>query len=153
MKKHRFTWIDGLVLAVVLLLVIGTGVKFFVKDSTAVTQETIPFTYQLKIEGVRQCTVDSLQVGDTVFDNEGKGAVGVIRTVEATPAISLYYASDGTVEQVEYESRYDVVLTLDAEGVPTEGAYKVETYTLKLNQSSLYFTKYSIWNARIIAID
>lgn len=153
MKKHRFTWIDGLVLAVVLLLVAGTFLKFFVMDKTAVSQETQPFAYQIKIEGVRQCTVDALQTGDTVFDNEGKGAVGVISAVDVTPAVTTYGARDGTVEEVEYENRYDVVLTLEAEGVSDDGAYKIGTYTLKVNQSSLYFTKYSIWSARIISID
>lgn len=153
MKKHKFTWIDGLVIAVVLLLLVGTFLKFFVKENTLVNQESVSFEYQLKIEGLRQCSVDSLQPGDEIFDNEGKGQVGVITAVEATPATGLFYTPEGTIEEVVYEERYDVVLTITADGVPEDDVYKVGTYDIKVNQYSTYFTKYSIWSATVIALN
>ena len=45
MKKHRFSWIDGLIIAVVLVLIAGTCVKFLVKDKTSATRQTVSFTY------------------------------------------------------------------------------------------------------------
>lgn len=152
MKKHKFTWIDALVILVAVVLVAGTFLKFFVKDTTSVTQDTVTFTYQLKIEGIRQCSIDTLQVGDTVYNNDGKGAVGVISAIEVQPNTTLFNAPDGTIQQVEKEGRFNVILTLSAEGVPTGRTYKVGTYTLQVNQSALYFTKYSIWNATTCAI-
>ncbi len=152
MKKHKFTWIDGLVLAVVLLLAAGAFVRLLVLNPAGDVSEITEFQYQLRIQGIRQCTVDALQVGDTVYDNAGKGNVGEIAEISVTPAKGLFYAPDGTVQETEYESRYDVVLTLTASGTPENGGYQVGTYTLKQNQTSLYFTRYSIWNATIISI-
>lgn len=68
MKKRKFTWIDALVILVAVVLIAGTFLKFFVKDTTSVTRESVPFTYQIKIESIRQCTIDTLQVGDTVYN-------------------------------------------------------------------------------------
>lgn len=152
MKKHKFNWVDGLILAVVLLLIAGTAVKFLVRDTTSVKKEQVDFQYQLLIHGVRDVTVDSLQVGDTVFDNEGKGAVGVISDIAVSEAPTIISRADGTMVQGVMEDRYDVVLTLDAQGEPANRTYKIGTYEIKVNQSSTYFTKYSIWSAKIIAI-
>lgn len=153
MKKHRFTWIDGLVIAVILLLVAGTAVKFLVKDHTAVDRETVRFSYQLKIEGVRQYTVDALQVGDVVYDNEGKGAVGVIQDIQVSPAVMTFTDSTGEIREATGQARFDVVLTLAAEGTVAGKTYKVGTYTMKVNRNSVYFTKYSIWSATVTGID
>lgn len=152
MKKHKFTWIDGLVLVVVLLLIAGTAVKFLAKDTTSVQKEQVDFQYQILIHGVRDITVDALQVGDTVYDNEGKGAVGVISNISVTDAPYTITRSDGTMVQGTMEDRYDVVLTLDAQGEPADQTYKIGTYKIKINQSSTYFTKYSIWAGKIISI-
>lgn len=153
MKKHKFTWIDALVIAVVLLLIVGTCVKFFAKDSTSVTHENVQFTYQLKIEDVREFTANALQVGDTVYDNEGKGAVGVITDIAVVPATTVYTAPNGEAVEAEMEGRCDITLTLSAEGVSTGDTYKVGTYTLRANKSAVYFTKYSTWKANILSID
>lgn len=153
MKKHKFTWIDGLVIAVVLLLIVGTCVKFFAKDSTSVTQENVQFTYQLQIDDVREYTAQALQIGDTVYDNEGKGAVGTITDIVVEPAKTVYEAPNGEAVEAEMEGRCDITLTLSAEGIPTGGTYKVGTYTLRANKSAVYFTKYSTWTASILSID
>ncbi len=153
MKKHKPTWVDGLVLAVVLLLIAGTAVKFLYLDGTRLREETTSFQYQLLIHGVRSVTVDALAVGDTVYDNEGKGAVGVISDIRVEDALSSITLPDGTIVEGPMEDRYDVTLTLDAEGQRDGRTYKIGTYTIKVNQSSTYFTKYSIWTAKILSMD
>lgn len=152
MKKHKFHWIDGLVLAVVVLLIAGTCLKFLVLDTTSVKKETVDFSYQIRIANLRQYTVEALQVGDTLYDNEGKGQVGVIEEIAVEDAVSSVSYPDGTFTQVPVEGRFDVTLTLRAQGVPEDGTYKVGTYTIKVNQENLYFTKYSIWNGSVVGI-
>lgn len=153
MKKHKFTWIDGLVIAVIAMLLIGTYVKFFVNDSTSVTRQTEEFTYQLKISGLRQYSVDSLQVGDALYDNEGKGNVGVITQIDVSPNTATYTAPDGTIMETEVEDKFNVILTVTAEGIADNGAYALGTYDIQLNRHSTYFTKYSIWSATVVAIN
>lgn len=153
MKKHKFTWIDAVVIVVVVLLIAGTCVKFLVNDTTSVTQDSVEFTYQLRISNIRQMSVDSLQVGDAVYDNEGKGCVGVISAVDVEPYTTTYNTDSGEIVNTTVEGRYTVILTLTADGTPTGDTYKVGTYTLNVNSASTYFTKYSIWSATIISID
>lgn len=153
MKKHKFTWIDGLVILVVLVLIIGTCIKFFLKEETAVTTEEKTFQYQLEINGLRQVSVDSIQVGDTLYDNSGKGEVGTIIDVRVTPAEITIVRDNGTVIDGTVENRFDVILTVEAEGNRQEGYYQIGTYDIKVNQYSTYFTKYSIWSANVISLD
>lgn len=152
MKKHKFNWVDGLILAVVLLLIAGTAVKFLFMDTTSIKKDQVDFQYQVLIHGVRSVTVDALQVGDTVYDNEGKGAVGVISDIQVADAPANISLPDGTITQGTLEDRYDVTLTLDAQGEPVGKTYKIGTYNIKVNQNSTYFTKYSIWSAKIVSI-
>lgn len=152
MKKHKFTWIDGLVIAVAVLLIAGTCVKFLVADKTVVTRETVPITYQIQIQGVRQFTIDALQVGDTVYEKEGKGAVGVIENVAVAPGQSAAPYPDGTARNVETEDRYNVTLTLSADAVLDGGIYRVGVYGIRVGHETEYFTKYSVWHGTVSAM-
>lgn len=152
MKKHKFNWVDGLVIVVVLLLVAGTCLKFLVMDTTAVGRETVPFTYQVQISGVRQYTVDAIAVGDSLYEKEGKGYVGVIEHVTAEPALSLALYPDGTAKDVPVEGRFDVTVTVTAEGTPDRGVYKVGTYGIRVGHATSYFTKYSEWEGTVVSL-
>lgn len=153
MKKHKFTWLDGLVLAVVILLIAGTCIKFFAKETTSVIQETAEFQYQLQITNIRDFTADALEIGDTVYEGENKAAIGVITDILVEPATSNITTRDGVIRQVEVEDRYNVTLTLSAQGVVSGKTYKVGTFPLYVNHTGSFFTKYSGWSARIISID
>jgi len=151
MKKHKFTWIDGLVLAVVVLLIAGTCVKFLVRGTGKTsTEET--FTYELLISGIRQVSADALQVGDAVYDNEGKGLVGTITDISISPAETNITLTDGSIQRGTIEERYDVVLTISAEGSFADGHYQTGTYDIQVNQVDTYFTKYSIWSATVLSV-
>lgn len=153
MKKHKFTWIDALILIVVLLLVAGTCVKFLANDTTAGTQQTVEFEYKVKISGVRQFTVDALQEGDTIYESEGKGQVGVISGISTAPAETTYTDPTGVIYETTVEGKFDVILTITAQGTPYGNVYKVGTYDIKANKNSEYFTKYSTWSGTIVEID
>jgi hypothetical protein len=153
MKKHRFNWIDGLVLVVVVLLIAGTCYKFLGKDPTAQRQDQVDFTFDLRIEGVRQFTVDAIQVGDTIYDSSAKIALGTITNVAATPAETTISYPDGTLAKGTLEDRYDVVVTVAAQGVRNNGVLQVSTCDIQMNRSATYYTKYSVWNAQLVALE
>ncbi len=152
MKQHKFNWVDGLVIVVILLLVAGTCLKFFVMDTTAVGRETVPFTYQVKIANVRQYTIDALQAGDYLYENEGKGQVGVIESVTAEPANSLAPFPDGTAREIPVEDRFDVTVTVSAEGTLENDVYKVGPYGIRVGHKATYFTKYSEWEGTVVSL-
>lgn len=152
MKQHKFNWIDGLVLAVVLLLAAGTCLKFLVMDKTAVTREGVSFTYEVRIEGVRQYTIDAITEGDTLYESEGKGVVGVIESISTEPATNTAAYPDGTTKEVPIEDRYDVTVTVSAQGTAEGGRYQVGTYDIGVGRDTSYFTKYSAWSGTIRSI-
>jgi hypothetical protein len=153
MKKHRFNWIDGLVLVVVVLLIAGTCYKFLGRDPTAQRQDQVDFTFDLRIEGVRQFTVDAIQVGDTIYDSSAKIALGTITNVAAIPAETTIYYPDGTLVKGTLEDRYDVVVTVESQGVRNDGVLQVSTCDIQMNRSATYYTKYSVWNAQLVALE
>ena len=153
MKKHQFTWIDGLVIAVVILLIAGTCFRFLSPDTaSAVANDSTEFQYQLKISNIRSFTVDAIQIGDTVYNTAGKGSVGVITDIAVTDAVTTYSEDDGTIIQTTNLDHYDLVLTITANGRIENGLHKIGTYTLLINQNASFFTKYSAWSASIISI-
>lgn len=152
MKERKFKWFHGLVLAVILLLIAGTAVKFLVLDPSSRNKAHLDISYEIKITGVRQYTVDAIEAGDTLYDNSGKGEVGQIAEIRTEQATSLCVFPDGTTDWVPMEDRFDVYLTVRAQAVEDEGEYRVGAYTMRVNQFSTYFTKYSIWSGRIMEI-
>ena len=149
MKKHRFTWFDGLILGLILLLLAGTAVKFLVLDPSARQQTAVPFSMELKISGLRQYSVDAIQEGDALYEDAGKAMVGVITGIRAEPAEAEASFPDGTIETVPVEDRFDIYLTVSATGVKKDGIYQIGTYRLRQNDSILFYTKYSIWTGQI----
>lgn len=152
MKKRKYNWVDGLIVVVVLLLIVGTCVKFMGRDVRSTKTPATAFSYELSVRGVRQITVDALQEGDIIYDNAGKGTVGVISAMEAVPAVENAGYPDGTIREMQLEDRFDVTLTIEAEGTVADGAYRIGTYDIKVNHSDIYFTKYAIFTARVVKI-
>ena len=152
MKKHRFTWIDGLVLGLILLLLAGTAFKFLILDPSARQQAAVPFSIEIKIRGLRQYSVDAIQEGDFLYEDEGKAKVGTITAKRVEPAEDLATFPDGTIESVPVEDRFDVYLTVSSAGTKKDGVYHAGTYRFRQNDNILFYTKYSIWTGRIMAI-
>ena len=153
MKKRKLNRVDFLVIAVVLLLIAGTCVKFLVLDPKETTARGVGVTYQMKIGGIRQYSVDALQVGDTIYTETGKAPVGVIQAIEVRPSEALSTYPDGTVRLTAVEDRYDVYLTVTASAVDDgAGGYKVGTYQLRRNAATSYITKYQTFYGQVLEI-
>lgn len=152
MKKIRFTWIDGVLIAVLAALLIGTFVKFFAKDPAMKLEQTVSLTYTLSSKALRPGAVEALQVGDTVYETAGKGYLGTISKVDAVPATAWITGEDGTLRQITLEDRYDVTLTVTAQGYDNGDHYQIGTYTIRVNRPSACFTKYVAWDARVLSL-
>lgn len=152
-RKHRLNWFDWLVLLVVVLLMVGTYLKFFVKEETALANRPVEFTYQLEIRGVRQYTVDALAAGDQVYDSAGNTCVGTIQHITTEPMEAELTLSDGTTVPGTVEGYYDVILELTASGEPVEFGYRVGDYNILVDRLDIFYTKYALWSATVISID
>lgn len=150
MKKHKFNWVDGLVLLLAVLLVAGAVYKFWGNNVTGSAVSMQPVTYSVTISGARQGIVDALQVGDTIFDGDSGNAVGNISAVQAQDARVLIKQDDGTVAWGTEEARYDVVITVDAQATVSGDNCQVNRiYQLNVGSSRSLYTKYATWTGKI----
>ena len=152
MKNRKFTWIDGVVVALALALIAGTFFKFFYKVPATVAVETQTLRYTVSASGVRQETLEILQAGDPVFDSNGNTYMGNIAEVQASPAIELREYPDGTLHEVTVEGRYDLIVTIEAEGVDNGDHYQIGTYSVRANRPGTCNTRYTVWLYQILSL-
>ncbi len=147
----KISVIDIFVLLIVLALGAALYLKFNVLDFTNKAAETDTLTYTVTIEGVRQYTVDGLKTGDLLYDvNSSSSAVGTITGIDVADAQKAAETLDGTTVLGRYEGRYDVTLTVTADGVISGGRYLVnKTYELNANSEREFQTKYCLFEAKI----
>ena len=153
-KKFRLNWIDLLIVVLVIGLVAGTYMKFRVSDKTSVAEPQTPITYQVLLTNVRQGTVDAIQEGDTLYDDDSGRDIGVIRSVDASPATSLVQDTEGALHWADTDDRFDVILTVEGQGSVSGNNYVINRiYSLNIGSFRQFYTKYSTWQGRIWDIE
>jgi len=99
--------------------------------------------------------VDAIKPGDVLYDknNSGGYAVGTITDVSPADAKRASETVDGRLVLGDYVGRYDVTITLNANGAMSGGRYLVnKTYELNANSKRTYYTKYCTFEATIAEI-
>ncbi|HHT17452.1 MAG TPA: DUF4330 domain-containing protein [Papillibacter sp.] len=151
----KISIIDILFILVVAAVCAAFYVKFNVLDVTSKAVDTVPVTYSITISGVRDYTVNSLQVGDLLYDNDNSGGqpVGKITYISVQDAVRTVEKTDGTIVNGPVEGCYDVTLTLIAEGIVSGGRYLVNrTYDINMNSERIFNTKYAVFTATITGV-
>ena len=135
--------IDFCVIIVVIVLAVGAFYKFKVVDKTSTSVAMEPITYTVQINRVRDFVFNNIREGDLLYDKTSGNCIGTIVGFEATPAQDRLQMPDGTVIMTEVENRYDVLLTVEGEGVVNESGHFINrTYELIINSSKKFMTKY-----------
>lgn len=150
----KISIIDVLVVAVVIVMAAALSVKGRqTQTSTSVTNE--PITFQVQVQGVRTYVADAIQVGDLLYDPDYStgGALGVITDIQVTPGTQLADFSDGTLETVPKEDCKDILLTVQGEGLISDGFYYLNrVYIVGVNASRNYYTKYVQFSGTVFDI-
>ena len=154
-KNFRLNWVDLLILVLMVGLVAGTYMKFRVSKTTNVVEPQTPITYQVQITNIRKTTVDALREGDALFDDDSGRKIGTIRSIEATPALTLAVDTEGVYHMTETDDRYDVILTVETKEGSISGntSTAAQIYTLNIGSFRDFHTKYSTWQGRIWGIE
>ncbi len=148
-KNGRFfgkiSFIDIIVIIVVILLAAGIYLRFFALETTAsVGQPSSGISYELKVPGVRSFTVDAIKPGDKIFSTDGSIEMGTITGVRTEPATYWGFTLDGTAAKCQIEGKYDLFLTVDAEGLITNNRFYISRVAeLESNFSQPFVTKYA----------
>ena len=147
--------IDVLVILVIAVLVIAFQTKQSLPQSSGNTGN-IPISFKIKAETVQDYAATHIKVGDTVHDRDQAtgGAIGTITKVELLPATAVRDLTDGTTARVPVEGRYDVVVTVEGEGLVTEEGYYAinRVYYIGVNASRNFYTKYAQFTGQITEV-
>lgn len=145
------------ILVVIVLVVLGAAVyvRFFSSSTTAVSvAKDDAFTYQLNVQEVRYATYEALRVGDYLYDKENGTKLGQITDISCKPAMGDYPLADGTIVYAPVVDRYEVLLTISAEGMVSNGRYYASRiYEIMTNSRVEFYTKYCITSGLVWTID
>lgn len=152
----KISIIDLVVVAVVIVMAFALYVKTNHNEITSTSTSNTPITYQMLVRGVRTYVADAVQVGDHVYDqdrNSGGGSLGEITDIEILPSGKLAEFKDGTIDTVPVEDGVDMLLTIQVEGLITEGRYVLNrVYDLGVNSSRNFCTMYAQFTGTIYSI-
>ena len=107
---------DLLVIVLILVLIFGVCYKFMVLDKEVV-QNTVEVTYDLKIETVRDVTVNAFREGDTVYHYKLEEPIGTVAKITPTPAADIFDTLAGETLSAPVEDRFDLVVTVKGTAV------------------------------------
>lgn len=124
--------VDLLVILVVLAMALGAFLTYQkIADKAVLTEnkgliqtpaaDTLEVT--MRIEEVRQMTVDALVAGDEVFFTDTGKFFGTITDVSVEPAVRLIYDTKGTPVNAQVPDKFDAIIKLRVPGSRLEHGY------------------------------
>ncbi len=111
-------------IAVVLLLaVLIVGVLLRMGGNSGEVISGAEYGCVVKVESVRQFTIDALTKGGEVYDKTTKEYIGTIIGVTSEPATDHLLMADGSHEVVPVDNRYHAYVTISFQGKETPEGY------------------------------
>lgn len=152
MKKINI--IDVAVVILILILIVFAYLKFGVYEHTKTDAEMSGIQFSIKISEVRKYTGDAFKVGDTIYDSQTKLAIGSITNIEMVNSKVNSETTDGRIILVENPERYDVIITVETQGIENDKAYFADkSVELKVGSEKVIETLYVKTTGKIISIN
>lgn len=114
--------IDLAVILAVIVVAVGVIVRFTGGAGKIVTEGT-KIEYTVRVQGVRQYTVDALQKKGIITNKKYTAVVGEIKDVVVTPAKQRAVTANGQLVQAELPERYDCLVTIECDGKESSSGY------------------------------
>ncbi|NLY44169.1 MAG: DUF4330 domain-containing protein [Clostridiaceae bacterium] len=126
--------IDMLILLIIAGAAAGAYVKFFKKDDKAV-QSDRKIQYDIEIKAQTKEFADVIQTGDEIRDSIRSDYLGKVVNKQVVPTIEVNAnIEEGTFVTTEVPERYDIILTLEANGSVSGTSIKAEGTEIKVGQ-------------------
>lgn len=156
----KISIVDLLVLILVIVGVVGVTITYqrvrggaVLTDNQAILQQdstldTLAVT--MRLEEVRDMTVNALNVGDNMYDNETKKFLGEIADVRTEPATRIITNFSGEAVETVVPERYDVVMVVNIPGKRTEDGYHTSNNIHLVYGSTMSITTPTIQTSPVI---
>ena len=109
---------DLLVILLILVLIFAVGMKFVFHKETV--SNTVNATYELKIESVRDVTVNAFHQGDSIYHYDTNEIIGTIESIKAVEATNSMDTFSGEAIEAPVQNRYDMIVTVTTSAVRHE---------------------------------
>jgi len=130
-KKAKFTFVDTIIILVVLAVVVIGGMKFL--PSMMNSSETTKTTFTIMVQQQDKGFADAITVGDNVTVSLTEKDGGVVKEVTTEPAKKLAYNGiEGTYSEQVVEGKYDVYVTVEADTEVSDLAIKTGGTAVKV---------------------
>jgi len=149
----RVSVVDLVVLLLVLVIVAGTAWRL-TSPAAALDQSDATIDFTIRIEGVRDFTLENYHVGLRVYDRQAAQFIGHIRDIRYTNFYELHPHFDGSLDWVAVPDRVTIYMDIVANGRVTPTAVYVEgTYEIAAGSLRYINTKYVQTSGRIYSVD
>ncbi|HEY8362997.1 MAG TPA: DUF4330 family protein [Tissierellaceae bacterium] len=156
--KRKLNWIDFSIILIVVAVVIILGLKvknvLFTKSSGENQVINTKKDVVLKIEDVREYSVNALQVGDNVYSDDTNYYFGKIKDIKVEESYLPLIKDNGEVVLARSPERYNVYLVVECNVLERPNGYFAEGITeIKVNSKSRYKTIGLLFTATIESIE
>lgn len=139
MKKRKFTWIDLIIVLVILVSVIGLKNKFAKANVATPTSSKEKILITFYIEETPDFVVDAINIGDPVRESIQNSDFGNV--IEVNPGDSIYWESgdDGQLVPSSREGYSSLYITMEGTGIINKGGVSIDKSVYYVGQTiSLY---------------
>jgi hypothetical protein len=116
MRKHKFTWIDLLIIIVVLVTVFSVKPKFDKANVVANQVQEKEIELSFYIESVPETVLNGIHVGSPVRESVQGSSFGKVTKIEKGPSIVFASDESGNVVASEKEGYISLKLTMKTTG-------------------------------------
>ncbi len=134
----KISIIDILVVIVIIAMAFGVYMRFF-KTPEKIEVKTEKFTYVVRIDNVRDVSIEALKNSGDIYDINTAEHLGKIVKVEPQPYSVTSIKSDGTTVLFDYPERYSAIVTIETDGNVSQNGYYTATNRLIGVGSAMHF--------------
>lgn len=150
--KGKFNIIDILVILLIIAMIIGIAVRFKSSVTTAVKSD-VDLEYVVKIESIKECSVNALEKMGKVTDKKSNLDLGEVVNVDYEPTKYQSTTADGKIVLSEQPERYTVYLTIRTKGKESDNSYVLaDSNELSVGSTAQIFTKYIDTTGKVVSI-
>lgn len=151
--KGKFNIIDLLVVILIIAVIAGIAVRYGSSVTTAVKSDE-EFEYVVKVESVRDFTIDALEKKGKVTDKKSTLDLGEIVNVEYEPTKYQSTTASGEIIFPVQPERYTAYVTIRTKGKESDNSYiMADSNELSVGRNTEIISKYVHTSGTILEVN
>lgn len=144
--------IDILVIVLIIAVIAGIAARYGSKITSSV-KSSEEFEYVLRVENVRQFTVNALEKKGKITDKKSEKDLGEIVDVQVEKSTQQSITADGRVTMPEIPDRYTCYVTIRSTGRESDDNYILDDSTeLSVGRNIDLISKYAKTSGDIVSV-